>query len=165
MNMHFADTLEVHSDWKLCILPLNTSHSACTHLPLTVKLLSHSSVLLMWAVGLIGLCYATQLITEWWNILGLNLLKQTPNLIRFEVLQMIHDIEFSMVAKQPLSFQHSCSLVLSKCDGAIASLPWGGHAHPEHHWASISPVYSDLSWAKRFNQQHFQRSNVNQALF
>lgn len=90
-----ADTLEVHSHWKLCILPLNTSCSACTHLPLTVKLLPPSSVLLMWAVGLIGLwlCHSA----EWWNILGLNLFKQTPNLIRFEIFQMICDIEFSIV--------------------------------------------------------------------
>lgn len=65
MNVDFADTLEVHSDWKLLILPLNTSYSACTHLPLTVKLLSHISSLLTWAVGLVGLYYATQLITEW----------------------------------------------------------------------------------------------------
>lgn len=55
MNMDFADTLEVHSDWKLHILPLHTSHSACTHLPLTVKLLSHSSAVLNYAVGLVDL--------------------------------------------------------------------------------------------------------------
>lgn len=55
MNKDFADTPEVHSDWKLHILPLNTFHSACTHLPLTVTLLSRSSVLLTWAVGLVGL--------------------------------------------------------------------------------------------------------------
>lgn len=97
MNMDFTDMLEVHSDWKLHISPLNTSHSACTHLPLTVKLYSHSSVLLMWAVGLVGLCYATQVITEWCNILGLNLFKQAPNLIRFEILQMICDVKFSIV--------------------------------------------------------------------
>lgn len=65
MNVDFADMLEAHSDWKLLILPLNTSHSACTHLPLTVKLLSHISALLTWAVGWGGLSYTTQLITEW----------------------------------------------------------------------------------------------------